>query len=52
MSQEYSMMRKMNIALNVHRAVSTLRNAKGKQIHRLNIHNRRIIRSLIDEGLL
>lgn len=52
MDQNYSLMRKMNIALNVHRALTNVRSAKGKEIHRLGKHDRRIIRALLDEGLI
>lgn len=50
--QDYGLMRRMTALSNVYRALSKLRNASGKQIHNLTESERRILKLLVDMGLL
>lgn len=50
--QKYLLMRRINITMNIHRVVSKVRRAKGKEIHRLSGHDRRIIAALLEEGIM
>ena len=52
LDQDYATMHRMTVLSNVYNAMSRLRNAKGAQIHNLSQSERRIIKSLMDEGLI
>jgi hypothetical protein len=50
--QDYRTMLLMTVTSNIHHAVSRIRSLKGKDIHRLTEPERRIIRMLMDHGIL
>lgn len=50
--QEWALLYRMRIATNIYNALSKLRNAKGKEIHRLTDGERAIIKWLIDEKVI
>ncbi len=50
--QDYNTIAMMTVARNVHNAMSRLRNAQGAQIHQLTNEERKIIRKVLDMGLL
>lgn len=52
LDQEYALMIRMQVTANVYAAVSHYKNAGGAQIHGLSDAERRIIKSLINNGLL
>lgn len=52
LEQDYALMKNMTISLNIYNALSRLRNAKGAQIHSLTESDRKILRVLVDLGLL
>jgi hypothetical protein len=52
MLQDYETMHHMAACLNIYNAVTHLRNARGEQIHGLTDGERRILRLLVDMGLL
>lgn len=52
MDQDYSMLLRMSVLSNIYSAYSHYRNARGAQIHSLSEAERRILRSLKDDGLI
>ena len=50
--QEFRTMYRMTACINIHDALSKMRNLSGKQIHTLTESERRILRVLVDNGLL
>mgnify|MGYP000921731556 CR=1 FL=1 len=51
-SQDAYLIQRMNILSNIYDALSKLRNSKGAQIHNLTDRERKILRHLVDLGLL
>jgi hypothetical protein len=51
LDQDYKTMMQMRALSNVHDAVRTSRAAVGKDIHKLPVGVKKIIKSLIDQGL-
>ena len=51
-AQDFALLQRMSTLENVHRTVSKLRNMQGKQIHSLTVAERRLIRWLLDNGIL
>jgi len=49
--QDYYMVQDMRTAVAFYRVLSTYRSAKGEQIHRLTVGQRRTLRRLIDLGV-
>ena len=50
--QDYYLLQNMTGCANVHSTYSKLRNAQGKEIHKLTESDRQILRGLRDMGLL
>lgn len=52
MEQDYRLMRRMATLANVYGVYSHYRNAQGKEIHGLSNNERRVLRALMDMGLI
>jgi hypothetical protein len=52
LDQDYGLMQRMSVLSNIYNTVIRLRNMKGAQIHQLTTPERRVIKWLLDEGLL
>ncbi len=52
LDQDYQLMTRITVLLNIYSAYSHYRNSQGKQIHSLSINERRILRYLKDAGIL
>lgn len=50
--QDHQTVYRMAVFSNIYAVVSKLRNAKGEQIHRLTEADRKLLRKLVDMGLL
>ena len=50
--QDYFLLARMRTLDNVYSTVSKLRNARGEQIHKLTESERRLLKFLVDIGLL
>jgi hypothetical protein len=50
--QDAQIMYRMAVSLNIHDALTHLRNSTGEQIHNLTDSERRTLRLLIDMGLI
>lgn len=51
-AQDYGLMQRMAALSNIHNALTKLRNARGEQIHALTEFERRVLRLLMDNGLI
>ena len=51
-AQDYLTMQRMTITTNIYNAVMRIKSLKGKEIHKLSDNDRRILRMLMDQGLL
>jgi len=52
LDQDYFLLARMRALSNVYNVVSKLRNMKGAQIHQLTDSDRKILKMLVDLGLL
>lgn len=50
--QDYQLMYRMSVLLNIHHTVTRVRSLKGKEIHRLTDAERKILRYLMDKEIL
>ncbi len=52
LDQDYKTMTEMNIALNIYSVVNKVKNAKGAAIHQLTNSERKILKPLVEQGLI
>ena len=52
LDQDYRTITGMNIALNTYNVVTKVKGSKGKDIHKLSDMDRRMLKPLIDRGLI
>lgn len=52
MDQKYTLIRKMNVSLGIQRVVTKVRGSVGAEIHNLTTQERRVLESLVREGLM
>jgi len=52
LDQDYKTITGMNIALNIYNVVTKVKGAKGSDIHKLSDMERRMLKPLIEQGLI
>lgn len=51
MDQDWTLMTRMEVLLNVYEAMTAFRGAKGDEIHRLSAHHSKVLAGLVEMGI-